>query len=284
MSEHQPYLGICFYGKKLYYAISGEENQELKHIGCLDFGFNVEEAVQQMSKEYFPGVYDSIKNLREKFQARHIRILTNPQNECWTTLPKSVYDVPDEREAYLDIIMKGIPRNAIEPVWFPISNTDYKLLSIRNKRTLSGFEKLADHGHSADFCSDFELGNFWVKNSGKKNSFLMLSCYDSLLSVSSFLFGKLRAATYIKFDDVSDLPYFWLQQKNNLSWLSGLHDSILLFGNRSNEIHQHLEPFLDEKTKFISLDSLAKMNVKATEETYGFNLKEAFPAIMLATD
>lgn len=284
MNDYQPYLGICFYGKKLYYAVSGEGENQLKHIGCLDYGFDVEKAVVNMHPDYFPGIYDSIKKIREDHQARHIRILTNPGNECWTTLPKSVYDESSEREAYLDIVMQGVPRNAIEPVWYTISNRDYKLIAIRNKRTLKGLEKLADHGHSADFCSDFEIGNFWVKTSGKKSSFLMLSCYESYLGISSFLFGKLRAATYIPFDDVSDLPYFWLQQKNNQSWINGLHDSVLLFGDNAEAVHQHLKPFLDEKTNILIPDTLKKMNVEAVEKTYSFTLKEAFPAIMLASN
>ncbi len=283
MSERQPYLGISFYGNKLYYAVSGKDGAERGHIGCVEFNFSVANAVSTLHPEHFPLVYDTIGKIRNDLKAVHLRIHTDARQECWTKLPKSVYDNSDEREAYLNILMKGVQRKYLEPVWYAISNRDYKLLAIRNKNNLRGLEKLAEHSHSCDFCSDFEIGNFWISHAGDKRSFMMISCHSSHICVSSYMLGKLRGATYINFEEISDLPYFWLQQKANLSWMDGIHDEIIVFGEKTKEIHQFIKPFIDAKTNTVFMDSLKKMNTSAKEKTYGFDLKEAFPAIMLAT-
>lgn len=283
MSDQQPFLGISFYGNKLYYAVSGEDQSQRSHIGCIEFNFSVAKAVAEMHPDYLPLVHKALGNIRAEHKAHHLRIHTDARGECWTILPKSVYDNSDEREAYLEILMQGVPRNKLEPVWYSISNRDYKLLAIRNKNNVLGLEKLAEHGHSTDFCSDFEIGTFWVNHAGKNKSFLLLSCHKQHLCVSSYLLGKLRAATCIKFDDVADLPYFWLQQKANLSWMDGLHDEILFFGEQTKEIHQCIKPYMDAKTSTVFMDSLKKMNLTAKEKSYSFDLKEAFPAIMLAS-
>lgn len=283
MSGRDPNLGICFSGKQLYFAINDVETpNRLTRIGCFDFNFNVAKTIRTQNKEHFQGIYDLIGRLKKQFPFGQIRMLTTPDHECWTSVPKLVYDQSDEREAHLKVIMKGLERQNIEPIWYELSNRDYKFLNIRNKRIMSGYERLSEHAPSADFCSDFEIGSRWVKHSNAKGSFLTLASYPGLLSISSYMLGKLRSATYLQFEDFEDLPYLWLHFSQNLKWMNGLYDEILVYGVKTYKIIETLGPVLNESPNIRKMDSLESMIVEAEESTYSFSLESAFPAIMLA--
>lgn len=285
MPEPAPILGICFSGKRLLYAITNPEAAgELLQVGCIDYSFDVLEVFVNNDSEMFSGVYNAIDQLRNDFNFQEIRLLTLPEQECWTTLPKTVYDEQDDREAYLDMFSYGSQTKPAEPVWFPLSNRDYKLVSLRSQSFLNSLDRLTKDAASARYYSDFEVGSCWVDHSDISGSFLTVSCHKNVISISSFILGKLRSATYIKFDDLNDLPYFWLQNAENLSWLNGLYDQILVYGYESYKVLEVLQPFWEDNSQVIKMDTLEKMLVKAREETYSFNLEEAFPAIMLALD
>ena len=64
----------------------------------------------------------------------------------------------------------------------------------------------------------------------------------------------------------------------------GLHDHTYLFGHHSHEVEKVLSHFWDKSTKAIPLNTLDEMGVIAEETTYGFDLAEAFPAIILSLD
>jgi hypothetical protein len=280
-----PNLGICFSDKQLYFAIEDNKTpMRLKRIGCFDFNFNVANAIQTQQKDYFKGVYDLIGRLRKDYDFQQIRMLTIPDTECWSTLPKLVYDQPDERESYLKILMKGVNRQSLEPLWFELSNRDYKFLVIRNRTTISGYQRLTEHAPSADFCSDFEIGERWVKHSKAKGSFLTVSCYPGMLSISAYLLGKLRAATFIHFDDFVDISYLWMHYAKNLKWLNGLYEDILVYGVNTHQVINELKSIWENSANIIKLDTLEKMQVSADETIYSFNLESAFPAIMLALE
>lgn len=283
-SEH-PNLGICFAGQQLFYAVDAPGHPgALTRLGAVDFNFDVTQAFTQPRHTDFSGIQAIIRQLKEEYDIGVVRLLTLPHFECWTTLPKLVYDKADEREDHLSILMKGVERRDIEPIWFSLSNQDYKFLAIRNKKIMAGYERITGIVPAADYVSDFELGQRWINHHPPGGSFLCVSCHPNLISVSSFVLGKLRGATYIKYDDVSDLPFLWMQHAEHLKWLQGLHEQIYLFGTGCDDIVQQLKPHWDKASRIVKMNTLDKMRIEADETTYSFDLARAFPAIMLALE
>lgn len=285
MAPSGPNLGMCFAARQVFYAVNDQAAPgRLGHIGCFNFNFNIAPAIRTQDPQDFEGIHNLIGRLKKEYDFSQIRMLTIPDHECWTILPKLVYDQADEREAHLKVIMKGLNRQVLEPVWYELSGLDYKLLAIRNKHTMAGYERLTEHTSSADFCSDFEIGLRWVNHKKDKGSFLTISCYPGLLSVSSYMLGKLRGATYMHFDDFDDLPYLWKHYATHLKWFDGVHDQILLYGLDTYKVIDVLEPHWDRGATIMKMDTLDTMGVSADETTYSFNLEAAFPAVMLALD
>jgi hypothetical protein len=283
MSGETTNLGVCYSANQLYYAVNDPSHPGfLRHIGSVDFNFDVSNAIQTQHSDYFPGIKTLLSNLYEQFDVDQLRILTPPHKECWTSFPKLVYDKSDEREAHLSILMKGMNREDQEPTWFPLSNQDFKFLLVRNKRVMSGFEKLASDVSGAEYVSDFELGGQWTAETGTKGSFLTVSCYPQTMAIASYVLGKLRGATYISFDDPEDLPYLWLQYADNLKWMGGIHDQIYVYGYDAYRFVNILEPFWDDAAAVHRMNSLDEMQVTADETTYGFALDAAFPSILMA--
>lgn len=285
MKQSHPNLGLHFSANQLFYAVN-EPGQpgRLARIGSVDFNFNVSSAVIQGDGRHFNGVQTVIRQLKEQFDIRLVRMVSAPFYECWTSFPKLVYDKADEREAHLGILMKGLDRSQILPTWYSLSNADYKFLVIRNQAVMEGFEQLAGVVSTSEFVSDFELGQRWIQHHDASGSFLTISCYNDLICVSSFLLGKLRGATYIKFESLDDLPYLWLQVAEHLKWMKGLHEQVYVYGLNAYQVVEILRPYMDDASDIIRLDTLRKMTVEAEEETYGFNLERAFPAILLALE
>ncbi len=276
-------LGVCFSAGNLYYAVSDPEaDKQLTYIGAIEFNFDVHESLVTRSEDSFPAVLDSVKELKDQYHINRIRLQTHPVHECWSILPKLIYDKADEREAYLNILMRGIDRRLIEPFWFGLSNQNFKLLLVRNKKVMEGYRKLSNPIGSGEFFSDFELGQQWTQHTGQKGSFMTVSIHRNLVSIASFLLGKMRSATYIKFDDLIDLPYLWLQKAEHLKWLHGLHEYIYVYGDQTDQLIDVLEPYWDDAASICLLNSLDKMKIDAPERNYNFPLTRAFPAILMA--
>lgn len=285
MAASGPNLGICFAARQLFYAINDPTTPgRLSHIGCFSFNFNITSAISSQDEPNFQGIYNLITRLKKEYSFGQIRMLTIPDHECWTILPKLVYDQADEREAHLKVIMKGMNRQALETTWFELSHRDLKLLSIRDKRIMAGYERLAEHAPAADFCSDFEIGSRWIEHTRDKGSFLTIACSPGMLSIASYLLGTLRGATYFHFDDFDDLPYLWMFYAKQLKWFDGVHDQILLYGTDTYKVADVLESYWESAAGVVTMDTLEIMRADADEKTYSFSLEAAFPAILLALE
>jgi hypothetical protein len=284
MQEPSVNLGICFADTQLFYALSQSDKPlTLTRIGKYDFNFDIVKALQSADRDSISGLLDCVDRLVREFKVTHLKCLFPAKYECWSTLPKSVYDESSERESYLKLLMYGKSRSSLEPFWFDVSNRDYRFLAVRDKDRTVAYKQIGDTSSFSDLCSDFEIGLNWIDKTGRRDTFLLLGCYRDYLVVSSYIMGKLRAATYIRFKYMEDLSYLWLQQSEHLPWLKGVNDCTYFYGEKALEVSEILYNHLDSGSNHIKLDNLSDMYVKATEETYSFNLEEAFPAIILAT-
>lgn len=285
MEEQHPSLGLCFFGNQLFYAVDDPtESTKLARVGCFDFNFDVTETLLGDSEQHFRGIKQTVSQLKEEYNIQRLRVLSFPTQECWTSVPKIVYDNSDEREKHINILMNGVDRKEIHPTWYNLSNQDYKLLLLRNDDSIKGLQKLASDTSTTDLISDFEIGARWVQHANPGGSFMTICCFENCISIASFILGKLRGATYISYDDIQDLPYLWLQHTQQISWMDGLHEEIYVYGMKAFRVIEILEPFWDEAGNVTKMDTLEKIRIEADEETYGFNLEHAFPAMMLALD
>lgn len=285
MGESKANLGVCFFSDRLFYSINDPENdRHLFRIGSFDFNFNVIDAVTRQDETHFPHLEAAFRQFKEDFPIKSVRALTHPYHECWTVLPKVVYDNADEREDHLSILMKGVDREQIEPTWHSLSKDRFKFLCLRRRNLMQGFADLTNDIATTEFSSDFEMAQKWSRFANPGGSFMMIGCHKNLISVTAFLLGKFRAATYLQFDQPEDLPYHWLQHTAHSSWMRGLHETIYLFGHQSHEVEQALQGFWDDSSEIIRLNTLEQIGVHAEEETYGFDLAAAFPAILLSLD
>lgn len=285
MAESGTNLGICFFSNRLFYAVNNADSpRSLKRIGAFDFNFNVIDAVSSQHPGQLENLVSALSSLCKKFGIRTVYALTYPSYECWSILPKIVYDDPDEREDHINILMQAVEREDIEPTWHSISNNDFKLLQIRRRSIMKGFERLCPDAAYTEFLSDFELSARWEKMHKNGGSFLMIGSHQNLIAVTSCILGKLRAATYIEYDSIDDLPYLWLQKSSHLSWLKGIHEHIFLYGDKCFAVSEIMQGIWDEASTVTKLNSLKDIGVEAQEETYGFDLAAAFPAIVLALD
>ena len=278
-------LGICFFSDRLYYAVNQPESKAtLRKVGCFDFNFDVADAIRFQHIEHYSHIQNIVNELIKEQSVTSLRVLTPLSDECWTMFPKIVYGNADEREDHLSILMKGVSRQDIIPIWHSLSKTRCKFLCIRRKSRVEGLNKLALSVGTNDYSSDFEIASIWSENTKSSASFLMIGCHQHAISITSFVLGKFRAATYIKFNQTEDLPYHWLQTGRHSSWIMGLHDNTYLFGTYTNEIERVLQHFWGNSTRAVTLNSLDEIGVLADEKTYGFDLAEAFPAILLSLD
>lgn len=285
MEEKLPSLGLCFFGNQLFYAVNNPGNPaKLARIGCFDFNFDVTETLLGNSEQHFRGIKQTVGQVKQEYDIQRLRILSFPTRECWTSVPKIVYDDSDEREKHIRILMSGVDRKKIHPTWYNLSNQDYKFLLLRNDESLKGLQKLASDIPTTDLISDFEVGLRWIQHVNPGGSFMTICCFQNCISVASFILGKLRGATYIPYDEIQDLPYLWLQHTQEISWMDGLHEEIYVYGMEAFRVIEILQPFWDDAGTVTKMDTLKKIQIEADEKTYGFNLEHAFPAMMLALD
>lgn len=283
MSSEGSCLGVCYADNHLFYSVNspGVKGQ-LKHIGCIDFNFDVQNAIISGDEHAFPALKTTLENLRETYECSSVRILSPAVEECWTLVPRSVYEDSDEREAHLQLLMHGSDRNQIETVWHTVSNIDYRLLLLRKSSAMNGFNHLLGSFNDSEYVSEFELGVEWQLHSNINGAFLIIYCQQNYISVSSFILGKLRGCTYIRFDSINDLPYLWNLYSGKISWMNGIHEEIYLFGQYSRDVAEMLTPFLDESGTINLMNNLNIMQVQADEETYGFRLESAYPAVLMS--
>jgi len=285
MEQQHPSLGLCFFGNQLFYAVNEpSETGKLARIGSFDFNIDVTETLLGHSGQHFRGIRQTVQQLKEEYEIKKVRILSFPSQECWTTVPKIVYDNADEREKHINILMSGVDRKEVHPTWHNLSNQDFKFLLLRNNEAVKGLQDLASDASKTELVSDFEIGLRWVQHANPGGSFMTICCFHDCISVCSFILGKLRGATYITYDEIQDLPYLWLQHTQELNWMRGLHEEIYVYGQYAYRVIEILQPFWDEAGTVTKMDTLDKVKVDADEQTYGFNLEQAFPAMMLAMD
>lgn len=283
MAEGGVCLGICYADNQLFYAVNNpEENGSLRHIGCFDFNFDVKNAIVSGDGNSFSGIQSSLDKLKESHKCETVRILSPAIEECWSIFPRAVYENPDERESHLSLLMNGVERNNLQSTWFELSNSDFKLLSVRNRDTMIGFQNLLGSFRSAEYVSEFELGSEWQNHTKVSGSFLMVHCERNYLSVASFILGKLRGSTVIRFENRTDLPYLWTLYSSKNSWMAGIHEQVYVFGQFARETSEMLNPFWDDTGEVLLMSTLERIRVEAAEETYGFRLESAFPAVMLS--
>ncbi len=277
-------LGISFSGKNIYYAVNeNSADANVARIGRIELNFSVFEAIISKDTELCSHLTKVIDRLRQKYDLQSIRLLTYPQLECWTTVPKLVYDDPSEREDHLAFFIHGMARRDIETFWYEMSNHDFRFLTIRDRSVMKQFNDFVPGFSDTEFCSDFEVGLQWVQHAGARGSFMSISCNPHTITVSSYLLGKLRAATCLRFKQIDDLPYLWKQSERHMKWMKGYHEEIMLFGSQTARVIEMLRPFWDGSADISVMDNLYSMKVSADEKTYSFPLEEAFPAIMMAT-
>lgn len=285
MSTGASNLGVCFFAGRMLYSVAekGEKNS-VQRIGSYEFSFDIMDALLDPGSEAGTQLKAVFKDLEQEFSLESIRILSYPAHECWTALPKVVFDDSEEREHHIAILMKGVPREDIEVTWHAVSKTQFKFLCLRRAHLMNNYRNFSDQVAINECCSDFEIGGIWSTHHRPGGSFLLIGCHKNLVTISSYLLGSFRAATYISYDDPEDIPYLWLQHAEHSSWLRGLHEHVYYFGEDCHEIALKLRSFIDHSSSQVVLNSLESMGVDAEEETYGFDLASAFPAIMMSLD
>ncbi len=278
-------LGVCFYNDRLYYAINDPAaDNRLERIGALSFNFDLHGAIPDPDSGHHDNLKSAFNELIGKYSINSARILTDALAECWSILPKLVYDNADEREDHIGVLMQGVERENIEVTWHSLSNADYRLLCLRRRNIVEAYQSLSNEIPTTECVSDFELGDKWEGLQKKGGSYLLIGCLNHGISITSYLLGKLRASTYITYDDVYDLPYHWLQRSAHLSWLKGIHEDVYVYGHQAYFVVEALQGFWDKSSRLQEIKNLDIIGVEADEETYGFELGCAFPAIVMALD
>lgn len=283
MEPDGPCLGICYSDNHLFYSVSNHEQKaRLARIGSIDFGFNVSLALSSEESDGFPAIKKAIEDLRSQFNCIFVKILTPATDECWTVVPRSVYEDASEREAHIQLLMRGSERSEVQAVWHGVSNGDCKLLLLRDNSSIQGIHSLLNSFSDTEFVAEFEIGMDWQLHTSNNGSFLMVNCQKNYLSVSSFILGKLRGCTFIEYDHLNDLPYLWNLFAQNLQWMKGMHDETFIFGKYASSVSELLGPYWYDHGSLQVLNTLDSMKVDAPEKTYGFRLESSFPAVLMS--
>lgn len=284
MSGSNARLAVNFFERRLFYAVSVfTERRELFSLGSHEFAFSIADAFRENDTRKLDGIYSVVKNLKVEYDPKMLYVATFPVHECWSILPKLAHDQPEEREAYMGILMRGIKRQHVETTWHDLSNRDYRLLALRDRRIMAGFDRFGEIVSATDYISDFEVGSKWAINPLSCGNYITICTHAGYISISSYLLGKLRGTTGIRFDAYEDLPYLWLLNSQHLRWMKGMHEQVLIYGHRSAMVYDILRSQLDAASDVVLMDSLTSMGTSASEETYNFDLSQAFPAVLLAT-
>ncbi|TVQ67288.1 MAG: hypothetical protein EA360_02605 [Balneolaceae bacterium] len=276
-------LGVCYTGNQIFFSVNQPQRKgHLLRIGSVEFNFNIREAIISGSSSGFPALRKSLQEIKSEYNCNHVKVLAPATEECWTVVPRSVYEDTTERETHIQLLMNGIDRSQIQITWHTISNSDSRLLLLRKQDSMNGFSELLTSFRSSEYVSEFELGVEWQLHMTAKSSCLFVHCAPDYISMSSFILGKLRGCTFFEYDQISDLPYLWNLYAGRLGWLQGIHDENIVFGSHAREASEHLQAYWFDHGNIRYPDSLAAMQVSAAEKTYGFPLESAFPAILMS--
>lgn len=281
--DGKSYLGICYADNHLFYAVHkpGQEN-DIQRIGSIDFNFDIYTTLCSGSVSEIDVLKKSIQDLKTEFKAGSIHMLYPADRECWTVVPRAVYEDSSERESHIEILMNGSERSEIEISWHQLANTDNKLLLLRDNTATPGLTALNEEFGSMQFSSDFEIAQDWQIHSENHSAFMMVHCHNHMIVATSFILGNMRGCTYFEYEDPEDLPYLWSLYASHTPWMNGIHDKIFAYGLYAKKTAEQLASYWSHHGELIFPDSLTASNVQAEEKTYGFPLESAYPAIILS--
>lgn len=283
MAESDECLGVCIEGRQLFYAVSHPDRPaHLSHIGSIDFSFSLDDVLHEEEGRSFDILKRSINQLVETHKPETLRFLVPARYECWSTFPRLVHETADEREDHLNMLMNGRPRSELETTWNTLSNREFRLMMIRERRISDRLRELTNRVPGTEFVSEFELARQWHHHSSERGEFLILCARERTLSVTSSLLGTLRGATWMPLERTGDLPFLWQWYGKELSWMNGFHDQIYVCGSHALEVSDRLTATIGSGTHLHIFNTLEEMQVHAHETTYGFPLESAFPAILLS--
>lgn len=278
-------LGVCYADNQLYYSVNSPgEKSRLSHIGSIDYTFDIENAIITGSKNEFPAIKSALDSIRKEYNCTSVKILSPAIEECWSIVPRAVFEDPAEREAHIQLLMHGVERSEIQTTWHKVHKSGSRLMLLRNNQSMMGFNYLLRSFGNTEYVSDIELAIDWQLHTRNSGSFLMIHCQNKYISATSFILGKLRGCTYIEFEHLTDLPYLWNLFSARLPWLRGIHDENFVFGHYSSEVAGLLNPYWRDHGEIQYFNMLDELNVDAKEKTYGFKLGSAFPAIIMSLD
>lgn len=278
------HLGLSFSGHHLYFAVRSKENEQhhLDRIGQVALSKPVGRALIRGDKEIVASIKSFVGRLKKQYEIPEVTLVTLPHTECWSVVPKITMDQPEERDAALAIMMPGLKPSQVELNWHTLSHPDLRLLSVRNLNIANLYSAVLEGFSRQNLVSDFELGDYWATHTMSKSSYLLIRCLKGVLSVSSYILGKLRGAFFMHFEEYDDLPYWWKYYSRNVSWLEGLHDVIYVFGEESGTVLDELQAYWDPYQTINRLQDVNDFQLNLEEETYGFSLDLSFPAVMAA--
>ena len=283
MADQDVQLGLYSDNGKLFFAAARPSTSpRLTGLGSVDFQTDPVLALLEGNDGVVASLAETLEKLIQEHRVSRVCFTTPASLECWSMVPKPVHDDQEEWLSHLDILMRGSESEAIETRWFELSNRDFRLVSIRDHALGTKLAELVPSHISVELRSEFELGTLWMSHSQFHGSFLTISAANNVVSICSYMLGKLRAATYFAFEDTRDIPYLWLQHTSHLPWIEGMHEYIIVYGDHSEETMRILDTFLKETPERVVMNSLKKMNIAADEETYPFPLERSFPATLLA--
>lgn len=276
-------LGLHTTGHNLYFAVGSPESPEpVRHIGQVRLSVDAERALRRNDAGALTVVEAAVASLVAQHGVKQIRLYLPADLECWAGLPKLAYDLPDERESVIRSLMPGRDRQDLVATWHEMGNRDYRLMTLRSKTLTAGYRRLAAQVAESELVSEFEAGSRWVSLQASRGGVMVVGCHANRISVASFALGGLRAATWFHVEDPADAAYLWPLLAAEAPWMGGLHDLTVVYGTHSGAYRDRLRPFWDAGGRIIRMDSLEAIGVAAPEETYGFPLEDAFPALMLA--
>lgn len=276
-------LSINFDDNRLYYALSRPTlSNVVERIGRIDFSFDLIHSFTERGSSTKKSLSETIEKFIHEEKVTEIVLLVPPAFECWSMMPKTVFNDEKERAAQISILSKGFNQDKTYYVTHEVSNRDFTMISLRRQHLSDEMQNLVNGGADIGLCSDFELGKYWASKHAPGGSFLMVSVYNGLVALSSYIFGKLRGATYFRYDDLQDIPYLWLQYASHLNWIQGLHDQIFVFGKNAPNINEMMEGIWVDSSEIVLLDSLEKMKAESHEKAFSFPLEVAFPSILLS--
>lgn len=276
-------LAICFFDQRVFYAVGEIGNPEpIVRIGSHEFNFSIADAFRSSDVMKIEGVYAMLKSIKQEFAITDLQVITFPTHECWAIFPKMVQEDPVERESHLGILMYGVERSSLDITWHELSNRDYRLMIIRDNRIMRAFSRMGELVNKTAYNSECEIGSKWFTYHRTIGNYMTICSYPGLMSVSSYVLGKLRGATIIRYEVLEDLPFLWEFNAQRLKWMKGLHEQILIYGVQARSVQGRLFAHLDTTAEIVTMDTLKDMGIQADEATYNFELSQAFPAIIQA--